>query len=93
MSVIEARGHKQSSVSKLISKLARYVIQSNSDEVKTTMSKLNTAFDEYEAAHDDVLDSLKEDQSKCDAEDKKFIEVEICRVFEGGEYVPEGRHP
>ena len=80
MSVIEVRSHKQAAVSKLISKLVRHVTQAKVGEVKTTITKLNSAFDEYETAHEEVLASIIENQTKCDSEDKEFIQMEMNYV-------------
>ena len=67
MSLIEKRGHKQSIITKLKSKLARLVALDNLEEAKSHVIKLNSAFDQ----------SLGDDVAKCDIENNKFIEIEM----------------
>ena len=55
MALIELREHKRSSVSKLMSSLARYIQRCDTDKVNDYVTRLNSAFDDFEPAHEMLL--------------------------------------
>ena len=90
MALIELRGHKQSSVNKFMSSLARYIQRCDTDKVNNYVTRLNSAFDDFESAHENVINSVGEDLALCDAENDKFIKIEkeyVCSLKEANLYL------
>ena len=63
MSLAEVQGHKQSAFTKLRSTLSRHIALNDIPKVKLYIDKLKVAFAMYEAAHENLLESLGDDQS------------------------------
>ena len=72
MALIELRGHKRSSVSKLMSGLARYIQRCDTDKVNDYVTRLNFVFDDFESAHENVINSFGDDLALCDAGNDKI---------------------
>ena len=70
------RGHKQTAVTVLISSVERFVVAENVEKVKVQLDKLHEAFNLFETAHQNVLDSLEDDQDTQSTEALKFVDVE-----------------
>ena len=86
MALIELRGHTQSSVSKFMSSLARYIQRCDTVKVNDYVMRLNSAFDDFESAHENVIKSFGEDRALCDAEND--IEKEyVCSLKEANLYL------
>ena len=68
MVLIELRGHKRSSVSKLMSSLARHIQGCDKDKVSDYVKKLNSAFDDFQSTHEDVNSS---------GEDLAFVTLKV----------------
>ena len=66
MALIELRGHKQSYVSKFMSSLARYIQICDTDKVNDYVTKLNSAFDDFESVHENVINCFDEDLALCE---------------------------
>ena len=78
MSLEEKRGYKQAAFTMLRSSLARYIALNDIPNVKMYTDKLKFAFAAYEAAHDNVLESvnIEEDQATYDKEGEQFVQTE-----------------
>ena len=78
MSLEEKRGYKQAAFTRLRSSLARYIALNDIPNVKIYTDKLKFAFAAYEAAHDNVLESvnIEEDQATYDKEGEQFVQTE-----------------
>ena len=77
MSLEEKRGYKQAAFTRLRSSLARYIALNDIPNVKIYTDKLKFAFAAYEAAHDNVLESvnIEEDQATYDKEGEQFVQT------------------
>ena len=76
MSLAEVQGHKQSAFTKLRSTLSRHIALNDIPKVKLYIDKLKVAFAMYEAAHENLLESLGDDQSAYDKEGECFVQTE-----------------
>ena len=75
MSLAEVRGHKQSVFTRLRSTLSRYIALNDIPNVKLYIDNLKVAFAVYEAAHEDLLNSIKDDLFAYDKQGE-------CEIFE-----------
>ena len=80
MSLAEVRGHKQSAFTRLRSTLSRHIALNDIPNVKLYIDKLKVAFAMYEAAHEDLLNSIKDDLFAYDEQGECFVQTEELYV-------------
>ena len=51
------------------------------------LTKLNSAFDDFESSHEDVINSFGDDPAFCDAENSLKWEKRICMLFKGSNFI------
>ena len=80
MSLAEVRGHKQSAFTRLRSTLSRHIALNDIPNVKLYIDKLKAAFAMYEAAHEDLLNSIEDDLFAYDEQGECFVQTEELYV-------------
>ena len=76
MSLAKVQDHKQSAFTRLRSTFSRHIALKDIPNVKLYIDKLKVAFAMYEAAHENLLESIEDDQPAYDKEGEYFVQTE-----------------
>ena len=76
MSLVKVQDHKLSAFTRLRSTLSRHIALKDIPNVKLYIDKLKVAFAMYEAAHENLLESIEDDQPAYDKEGEYFVQTE-----------------
>ena len=76
MSSVKVQDHKLSAFTRLRSTLSRHIALKDIPNVKLYIDKLKVAFAMYEAAHENLLESIEDDQPAYDKEGEYFVQTE-----------------